>query len=114
MTESENKPYSAFSVKFPYTCTFTMPDDDHNTRVTVETRSEVVRFGHDEQDVLKQSEMDKSYSSATFAKHIIEFLDQRLRYTDPRLVDVSYDGETTIDAMTEEEIEEFKESCLEE
>jgi len=112
--EPDTRPYSAFSVKFPYSCTFTIADDDHNTRVTISTRSEAVRYGYDEQDVMKQSELDKLYGSATYAKHIIEWVGERLRYTDPRTVDVDYDGETTFEAMTDDDIDEFRESCLEE
>jgi hypothetical protein len=114
MNKSATNPYSAYRVEFPYTCTFTLPDDGHVTSVTINTRSVAVRYGNDENDVLQQVELDKFYGDATYAKHIIKWVEQRLCYIDPRKVDVAYEGETIIAAMTETQIEEFTEDCLEE
>ncbi len=38
--EKPENPYKRYRVEFPFTCTFTIPEDGHNTRVTIETRSE--------------------------------------------------------------------------
>ena len=43
MDELEN-PYRPYSVIFPYEVRFTIPDDDHNTEITIRTRSEEVRL----------------------------------------------------------------------
>ena len=60
MDELEN-PYRPYSVIFPYEIRFTIPDDDHNTEITIRTRSEEVRFGRNEKDILFQVEIDHRY-----------------------------------------------------
>ena len=51
LDEIEN-PYKPYSVIFPYEVRFTIPDDAHNTEITIRTVSEEVRFGCNEKDIL--------------------------------------------------------------
>ena len=53
LDEIEN-PYKPYPVLFPYEVRFTIPDDGHNTEITIRTRSEEVRFGRNEKDILLQ------------------------------------------------------------
>jgi len=57
--ETLDNPYSAYSVKFPYTCSFSFPEDDHRTKVTIETVTECVRFGRSDHDVSLQCPSSK-------------------------------------------------------
>ena len=108
MTES----HSTFSVKFPYQVTFTFPEDDHNTTITIESRSEILRYGRDEQDIHHQMKLDQAHGEPTYAKHIINWVSDRLGNINPREVTVTYGDNPTIELMTNEQIEEFREDCL--
>ena len=108
MTES----HSTFSVKFPYQVTFTFPDDDHNTTITIDTTSEILRYGRDEQDIHRQMELDQDHGQPTYAKHIINWVSSRLWNINPREVNLIYGDTPTIELMTNDQIEEFREGCL--
>ena len=56
--EKPENPYKRYRVEFPFTCTFTIPEDGHNTRVTIETRSEHLHHAKSEDDVRLQLEKD--------------------------------------------------------
>ena len=111
-TEPMENPYSAYSVKFPYTVSFSFPDDDHNTKITIESTSVLLSYGRDETDIFHQMKMDQEHSHATHAKHLINWIDSKLWAIDPREVDVTYGDGHKIKLMTDEEIEEFREDCL--
>jgi hypothetical protein len=40
--ETIENPYSPYLVQFPYTCSFTIPQDGNVTRVTIETKIELM------------------------------------------------------------------------
>jgi hypothetical protein len=108
MTES----HSTFSVKFPYQVTFTFPDDDHNTTITIDTTSEILRYGRDEEDILLQMKLDHHHSRSTYAKHIVNWVSDRLGNINPREVNLIYGDTPTIELMTDDQIDEFREGCL--
>ena len=47
MNKNKN-PFSAYRIEFPYTCSFSIPEDGHITKVTIETRSEELRYGRND------------------------------------------------------------------
>ena len=104
--------HSTFSVKFPYSVSFTFPEDDHNTTITIETTSEALRYGRDEEDINLQMKLDQDHGRPTYAKHIINWVSSRLWNINPRDVSITYGDKLQIDLMTDEEIEEFREACL--
>jgi hypothetical protein len=110
--ETQENPYSTYLVQFPYTCSFTIPDDGNVTTVTIESRSEVLRYGRDEHDIKLQMELDQEHGKPTYAKHLMEWTRDRMHTIDPREVDVSYGDNSTIELMTDEQINEFCERCL--
>jgi hypothetical protein len=99
-------------VKFPYTCSFSFPDDDHHTRITIETVSETVRFGRDEHDVSLQIDKDQALSRRTYAKHVHQWIGDRWFSIDPKDVEVTYGTSYSIEPMTDDDIEEWNERCL--
>ena len=110
MDELDN-PYQPYRVEFPYEVSFTTPQDENITEIIVRTRSEEVRFGKDEKDVLLQKGIDNRYGKLTYAKHILEWIAETLPDIKPRNCEVEYLGEPVITPMTEEEIREFAERC---
>ena len=111
LDELEN-PYKPYSVIFPYEIRFTIPDDGHNTEITIRTRSEEIRYGRNEKDILLQKELDNRYGRDTYSKHILDWVGKRLGTIDPREVDLEYVGEPTVSLMGHKEVKEFSEGCL--
>jgi len=107
-----DKPYQTYKVEFPYTCSFTILEDDHNTRVTIESRSEVLRYGRDEVDIKHQLELDQNQGKPTYAKHLLKWVNDQIWTVDPREVTVTYGDHHIIKPMSKDQIEEFTESCL--
>ena len=110
--ETLENPYSTYLVQFPYTCSFTIPEDGNVTTVTIESRSEVLRYGRNNHDMELQMQLDQEHGKSTYAKHLIEWTRDRMHSIDPREVEVSYGDNSTIELMTNEQIEEFREGCL--
>jgi len=110
--ETLDNPYRTYSVKFPYQVSFSFPDDDHHTQITIESRSEILRYGRDEQDIHHQMELDQAHGEPTYAKHLIDWISDRLGNINPREVTVTYGTNPTIEIMTDEQIDEFRQDCL--
>ena len=110
--ETLDNPYRTYSVQFPYTVAFTIPDDGHQTSITIESRSEILRYGRDEQDIHHQMELDQTHGEPIYAKHLISWVSDRLGNINPREVTVTYGDTPTIELMTDDQIVEFREDCL--
>jgi hypothetical protein len=105
-------PYSTYRVIIPYTCSFTIPDE--NTTVTIKTESQSICYGRNRHDVELQMELNEEHSESTYAKHILKYVSNYpLRAIDPKTVDVEYDSAVTITQMTNEEIDDYRNECLE-
>ena len=110
--ETLENPYRTYSVKFPYQVSFSFPDDDHHTAITTQSTSEILRYGRDQQDVEHQMKLDQNHGEPTYAKHLINWVRDRLWNIDPRDATVTYGDNPTIEIMTDEQIDEFREGCL--
>ena len=111
LDELEN-PYRPYSVISPYEVRFTIPDDGHNTEITIRTRSEEVRFGRNQRDILLQKEIDNRYGRDTYSKHILNWVGKRLPDIDPRECDLEYVGTPTVTSIDHQEMKDFTEDCL--
>ena len=60
-----DNPYSTYLVQFPYPCSFTIPDDGNVTRVTIESRSEVLRYGRNNHDMELHTKLDQEHGRHT-------------------------------------------------
>ena len=109
--ELEN-PYRPYSVIFPYEVRLTIPDDHHNTEITIRTRSEEVRFGRDEQDILLQKELDNRYGRDTYSKHILDWVSKRLPSIDPRKCDLEYVGTLKVSPIDHHQVKDFIKGVL--
>jgi hypothetical protein len=112
VTETLENPYRTYSVKFPYSVSFSFPDDDHHTQITIQSTSEILRYGRDEQDIQSQMKLDHEHVQSAYAKHIIKWVGERLWDTDVRETAVTYGDNLTIKVMTDEQIDQFREDCL--
>jgi len=110
MDELDN-PYRPYRVEFPYEVSFTTPQDQNITEIVVRTRSEEVRFGRNERDVMLQKGMDNRYGRLTYSKHILNWITETLPDIKPKDCEVEYLGEPTVTLMNDEEIREFAERC---
>ena len=113
MEELEN-PYRPYRVEFPYEVSFTTPQDENITEIIVRTRSEEVRFGRNERDVMLQKGVDNRYGRLTYAKHILNWIAVTLPDIKPKDCEVEYLDDPTVTPMNEEEIREFAERCVSE
>jgi len=113
MDELEN-PYRPYRVEFPYEVSFTTPQDQNITEIIVRTRSEEVRFGQSERDVMLQKGVDNRYGRLTYAKHILNWISKTLPDIKPKDCEVEYLDDPTVTPMNEEEIREFAERCIDE
>ena len=106
LDELEN-PYQPYSVTFPYEIRCTIPDDGHTTEITIRTRSEEVRFGRNENDILLQKEVDNRYGRDTYSKHILDWVGKRLPDIDPRECDLEYVGTPKVSPIEHHQVKEF-------
>ena len=111
MDELES-PYRPYSVIFPYEIRCTIPDDGHNTEITIRTRSEEVRYGRNVKDILLQKELDNRYGRDTYSKHILNWVGKRLGTIDPKECDLEYVGTPTVTPIDHGQMKEFAEGCL--
>ena len=118
MNEPEGKvmdtignPYQPYRVEFPYEVSFTTPQDQNVTKVIIRTRSEEVRYGQNERDVMLQKGIDNHYGKLTYAKHILNWIAETLPDIKPKDCGIEYLGEPSVTPMNEKEMREFAERC---
>ena len=112
--EKPENPYKRYRVEFPFTCTFTIPEDGHNTRVTIKTRSEHLHHAKSEDDVRLQLERDREIDAPLNAKRILKFVRDEMWNVEPREVTVTYHPDYTIELATPEKVQEIVEDFLDE
>ena len=112
--EQPENPYKRYCVEFPFTCTFTIPKDGHNTKVTIETRSEHLHHAKSEDDIRLQLEKDHEIDAPLNAKRILKFISDELYGIEPRDIIVTYHPDYTIELATPEKVEEIVEDFLDE
>ena len=110
--EKPENPYKRYRVEFPFTCTFTIPEDGHNTRVTIETRSEHLHHAKSEDDVRLQLEKDREIDALLNANRILKFVRDGMWNVEPRDVSVTYHPDYTIELATPEKVQEIVEDFL--
>ena len=76
-TPDEN-PNKMFSVVFPYQVRFTIPDDQHNTEIVINTKTEEFYSGRNPQDILFQKDISDRYSKTAFIQHIQKYVRDEL------------------------------------
>ena len=105
-------PLQPYRVEFPYVCRLSIPDDGHNTEITIRTRSEEVRYGRTERGILLLKETENQDSRPLYSKHILNWVGERLETIDPRDCDLVYPQEPIVTPMSQEQVDEFTDRCL--
>ena len=109
MDKSEN-PFRAYRVIFPYRVEMTLIQDD--TKITIDTKSEVVSFARSKEDVLFETELSQNHSKLGYAKHIKNYVEENLWKISPKETIVSYTGNPFVQEMTKEEVKNFEREVL--
>ena len=112
--EKPENPYKRYRVEFPFTCIFTIPEDGHNTKVTIETRSENLMNGTSESDIRLQMEKDHEIDGPLNAKRILKFVQGAMWGIEMSDVTVNYHPEFTVELATPEKVQEIVEDFLDE
>ena len=112
--EKPENPYKRYRVEFPFTCTFTIPEDGHNTKVTIETRSENLMHGTSESDIRLQMEKDHEIDGPLNAKRTLKFVQGAMWGIEMSDVTVNYHPEFTVELATPEKVQEIVEDFLDE
>ena len=112
--EKPENPYKRYRVEFPFTCTFTIPEDGHNTKVTIETRSENLMHGTSESDIRLQVEKDHEIGGPLNAKRTLKFVQGAMWGIEMSDVTVNYHPEFTVELATPEKVQEIVQDFLDE
>ena len=112
--EKPENPYKRYRVEFPFTCIFTIPEDGHNTKVTIETRSENLMNGTSESDIRLQMEKDHEIDGPLNAKRTLKFVQGAMWGIEMSDVTVNYHPEFTVELATPEKVQEIVEDFLDE
>ena len=104
----EENPNKMYSVVFPYQVRFTIPDDQHNTEVIINTKTEEFYSGRNPQDVLFQKEQSDRYAKTAFIKHIQKYVRDELWRVEPEDAHLTYTGKPEVTEMSELRLSTFQ------
>jgi len=104
----DENPNKMYSVVFPYQVRFTIPDDQHNTEVIINTKTEEFYSGRNPQDVLFQKEQSDRYSKTAFIKHIQKYVREELWRVEPEDTHLTYTGKPEVTEMSELRLAAFQ------
>ena len=104
----DENPNKMFSVVFPYQVRFTIPDDDHNTEVIINSKTEEFYSGRNQQDVLFQKEQSDRYSKTAFIKHIQKYVRDEIWSVEPEDAHLNYTGKPEVTEMSETRLATFQ------
>ena len=104
----EENPNKMYSVVFPYQVRFTIPDDQHNTEVIINTKTEEFYSGRNPQDVLFQKEQSDRYAKTAFIQHIQKYVRDELWRVEPEDTHLTYTGKPEVTEMSELRLSTFQ------
>ena len=104
----DENPNRMFSVVFPYQVRFTIPDDDHNTEVIINSKTEEFYSGRNPQDVLFQKDLSDRYSKTAFIKHIQKYVREKIWSVEPEDAHLTYTGKLEVTEMSETRLATFQ------
>lgn len=105
MDKNEN-PFRTYRVVLPYRVEMTLIQDD--TKIIINTKSEVVSFARSKEDVLFEMELPHKHSKLGYAKHIKNYVEENLWKISPTETIVSYTGKPFVSEMTKKELKNFE------
>ena len=105
---TKENPFRVYRLEFSYRGEVTLPQDDYNTKITIDTRSEEVTFARLKKDVLFETELFHKHSKLDYAKHITKFVEEHLWNVSSEEMIVTYTGKPFVEGVTKEEIENYR------
>ena len=112
-TLNNDNPLKLYSVIFPYTVKFTIPDDDYNTEITINTKTEEFFTANNKEEVLLHKELSDTYSKQAFAKHIKRYVLNQLTELNPEDGELTYTGTPEVSLMEEDRLSTFSRELVE-
>ena len=112
-TLNNDNPLKLYSVIFPYTVKFTIPDDDYNTEITINTKTEEFFTANNKEEVLLHKELSDTYSKQAFAKHIKRYVLNQLTELNPEDGELTYTGTPEVSLMEEDRLRTFSRELVE-
>ena len=109
-----DNPTSSFLIDFPYVVSFTMPQDGHVTKVTVETRSETICTALDEDEVRQELKLHQPVFNTFYVERLMKWLCGNIENVKPSDANVTYGDDYKISPMTVAEVTAFKGDCVDE
>ena len=104
----DENPNRMYNVIFPYQVRFTIPDDQHNTEVIINTKTEEFYSGRNPQDVLFQKEQSDRYAKTAFIKHIQKYVREQIWRVEPEDAHLTYTGKPEVTEMSETRLATFQ------
>ena len=99
-------------IVFPYSVRFTLPDDDHNTEIIINTKSVETYFAMNESEVLKQKQLSDTHAHESYARHIKQYVMDKLWKVNVKDASLSYTGAPEVSEMSDEELVELKKEIV--
>ena len=112
--EKPENPYSTYRVEYPFICSFTIPEDDHNTEITIETVSDTLMNSTSKQDIRLHLKKDQEIGGPMDANRILKWVQNKLWNIHPRDVSVEYGDNPIIEPVSKERMNEIIGNCLNE
>jgi len=104
-------PFRTYKVEFPYQVRFVL-DDDENTEIIINTKSQEFYHSRTKKDVLLMKELGDSHSHISLPKYIINYLNQNLLTVSPENCQLTFTGKPVVTEMTEEELWDFQRQII--
>ena len=111
--EPSGNPFAAYCVQFPYRVEMTLPEDDHNTRIQIDTKSEEVTFARSEEDARLAHELTQRHSRRVYCKHITDFARDNMWHVDPENMTITFLDKPSVTKLTDEEVGAYEREVVE-
>ena len=111
LEEIGENPFKTYKVQFPHQVRFVL-DDDENTEIIINTKSEEFYYSRTKKDVLLMKELSDSHSEISLTKYIINYLNENLLTVSPENCQLTFTGKPVVTQMTEEEPKDFQREIL--
>ena len=105
--DGADNPMRSYKFQFPYQVKFNLADDGNPTEVTINTVSEEMTFARTRKDALFLKEKNDAYSKEGYAKHIVNWVAERMYRMDLDECEFSYTGSPDANEMTDAELDAY-------
>ena len=102
-----DNPMRAYKLQFPYQVKINLANDGNRTEVIINTISEEMTFARTKDDALFLKEKNDAYSKEGYAKHIVNWVAERMYRMDLGECEFSYTGSPDAIEMTDAELDAY-------